>query len=87
MNGAPKQTDQNGIVLISVGLGKVEVRVTKPGFFDATVSLSADQIAEQQLVIELQPQRAEAQQITVYASRTDTRLQDLPLRVEALDRE
>src|SRR5947207_2013221 len=87
VNGISRQTDRNGIAVIAAAAGKVEVLATKAGFFDATATITIDQTREWRLVIELQPQKTEEQQITVYATRTDTRLQDLPTRVEVLDRE
>lgn len=87
VNGSSKQTDRNGIAITAAALGSVEVVVTKPGFFEAKASLMADQSAELPLTIELQPQDEMEQEITVYATRTDTRLQDLPTRVEVLGAE
>lgn len=87
VNGTSKQTDQNGVAILFAAPGNVEVRVTKPGFFEGAASLSVDQVREWRVIIELQPAQSEEQQITVYATRTDTRLQDLPIRVEVLDRE
>src|SRR5204862_5940598 len=42
---------------------------------------------EWSLVVELQPEQKVEEEITVHATRTDARLQDLPTRVEVLDRE
>jgi iron complex outermembrane receptor protein len=81
------QTDQNGIAIASSALGKVEVTVAKHGFYPASVSLSVDQPREWQIIIELQPLEQVEEEITVHATRTDTRLQDLPTRVEVLGRD
>ncbi|MEP6962176.1 MAG: TonB-dependent receptor [Acidobacteriota bacterium] len=87
VNGALNQTDLNGVAITSTSLGKVEVLVSKLGFFDATASLSVDQIREWTLSIELQPRPTDEESITVYATRTGVRLQDEPTRVEVLTHE
>jgi outer membrane receptor for ferrienterochelin and colicins len=46
--------------------------------------LSANEAREWQIAFELQPQEKKEEEITVFATRTDTRLQDLPTRVEVL---
>lgn len=46
--------------------------------------ISVDDDREWQILIELQPQQPVEEEITVHATRTDTRLQDSPMRVEVL---
>ena len=54
----------------------------------STTTITIDDTArEWQVHIELQPERHESEEITVSATRTDARLQDLPTRVEVLSRE
>ncbi len=84
LNGASIQTDRNGVATAPVALGKVDVRVAKQGFLPGATSLAVDEAREWQLVLELQPEPRDEQEITVYATRTNTRLQDLPTRVEVL---
>jgi iron complex outermembrane receptor protein len=84
MNGAPTPTDQNGIATATLPLGKVEVSVSKEGFLPAKTSLTVDEAREWQITIDLNPQQQAEEQVTVFATRTDTRIQDLPIRVEVL---
>ena len=87
VNRATLRTDESGGVVASVALGKVDVKVTKDGFLPATASLSVDEGREWQIVVELQPRPIVEEEITVHATRTDMRLQDLPTRVEVLGTE
>ena len=83
LNGVSIQTDQNGIATATLPLGLVEGVVSKEGFFPAKISFTASEAREWPVVVELQSQRKE-EEVTVFATRTDTRLQDLPTRVEVL---
>ena len=83
-NGVSVQTDQNGIAVIALPLGKVEVSVSKEGFLPERASLAVVEAREWQIAFELKPQERREEEVTVFATRTDTRLQDLPTRVEVL---
>src|SRR5581483_9783263 len=85
--GHSSKTGPDGVAVLSAPLGHVDVNVTKRGFFPASVSLDLDVAKEWQLEIELQPQEQQQQEITVYATRTDTRLQDSPLHVEVISQD
>jgi outer membrane receptor for ferrienterochelin and colicins len=87
VNGVSVQTDAKGIATVSTSLGKTVVTVTKKGYLTAATTLSIDQTREWAVAIELQPYEETEEEITVFATRTGIRLQDLPLRVEVLDRE
>jgi outer membrane receptor for ferrienterochelin and colicins len=88
VNGTAVTTDKDGIARTTVRLGTIEVTVKKEGFLPATASLSVDHPAREfQLHFDLQPERHEDEEVTVFATRTDKRLQDLPTRVEVLARE
>ncbi len=87
LNGNAIKTDQNGIAVGSVALGRVDITIAKDGFLPAHTSLSVDESRERQVIVELQPQEAVEEKITVYATRTDARLQDSPTRVEVLGKE
>jgi outer membrane receptor for ferrienterochelin and colicins len=87
LNGVTVETDRNGIAVGAAVLGAVEITVVKEGFLPAKTSLPVDAAREWQIVLELQPQQPMEEKITVYATRTDTRLQDSPIRVEVLGRE
>jgi iron complex outermembrane receptor protein len=88
INGTTHRTDARGLASVSLPAGKVEIRAVVEGFAPATTSV--DLLAGQQLpvVIELQPQPAVEEEVTVVATtRTDQRIEDLPMRVEVLGRE
>ena len=88
VNGTTYKTMQNGTVSISVPAGKVQINVVRAGF--APISIVQDVRAGQQqsVIIELQPEPTVEEEVTVVATtRTDKRLEDLPMRVEVLRRE
>ncbi len=80
-------TGRDGIAVGSILPGVVEVTVQKEGFLPGKTSLNVDEARVWALVLELQPREKLEQQVTVYASRTDQRLEDTPLRVEVLQAE
>jgi outer membrane receptor for ferrienterochelin and colicins len=87
INGIPAPTDQNGLATATLPLGKVEVSVSKEGFLPAKTSLTVDEAREWQIAVDLNPQQKAEEEVTVFATRTDTRIQDLPTRVEVLGAE
>ena len=84
MNGTFTSTDQNGIATAALPLGQVEIGVSKEGFFPAKTSLSVDEAREWQITIDLKPQEKREEEVTVFATRTDTRIQDSATRVEVI---
>lgn len=87
MNATDVRTGEDGIALAEVAPGEVEIRVTKDGYFPATAKVNADEPREWRVEVALQEAEEREVEITVYATRTDRRLQDLPTRVEVLDEE
>jgi iron complex outermembrane receptor protein len=87
LGGKTLATDANGIALIPAPLGTVEIAVAKEGFLPGNTSLTITEAREWQLSLELQPQPSVKEEITVHATRTDTRLEDSPTRVEVLEQE
>jgi iron complex outermembrane receptor protein len=87
VNGNTIQTDQNGVAVTAVPLGQVEVSVSQEGFLPAKTSVAVDEVREWQIAFELKPQQQREEEVTVFATRTDTRLQDSPTRVEVLGQE
>jgi iron complex outermembrane receptor protein len=73
--------------IATVPLGEVQIRVTKEGYFPATTSLMAEENKEYSVRVELQQQEELKEEIKVYATRTDARLQDSPTHVEVLQRD
>jgi iron complex outermembrane receptor protein len=84
INGASTSTDQNGLAKTVLPPGKVEVRVSKDGFLPASATLLVNEAREWQITVDLKPQQQAEEEVTVFATRTDTRIQDLPTRVEVL---
>jgi iron complex outermembrane receptor protein len=86
-NGLVQGTDRSGVALIPVALGSVALSVKKAGFLPAAVSLTVDEGRLWPVTVDLEPDEAAEQEITVYATRTNTRLQDSPTRVEVMNGE
>src|SRR5438270_256969 len=86
-SGHRAQTGPDGVAVLPAALGHVEVSVKKQGFFPASAALDIDVARQWPLEIELQPQKERQEKITVYATRTDTRLQDSPLHVEVVSQD
>ncbi|MEO8255916.1 MAG: TonB-dependent receptor [Acidobacteriota bacterium] len=85
--GMTYATDAGGAVQIVVSPGPVQITVAKPGFAPVTTTVTVATGQRQAVSIELeQPPRIE-ETVTVSATRSTTRLQDQPLRVEVVDQE
>src|ERR1700730_12533504 len=80
VNGNSIQTGQDGVATVAVPLGKVEVTAAKEGYLPSKTSLQVDEAREWQIAFELRPQEQREDEVTVFATRTETRLQDLPIR-------
>jgi outer membrane receptor for ferrienterochelin and colicins len=87
VNGNLLRTGQDGILPTSVGLGTVQISVTKDGFFPASVSVNIDEVREFVVRVDLQPQKRVEEEIKVYATRNNVRIEDSPLHVEILQRD
>jgi outer membrane receptor for ferrienterochelin and colicins len=81
------RTDRDGRASIAVPLGNVRISVTKEGYFAASTMLIAEAPRDFAVRFELESRQGENEEITVHATRTDTRIQDSPLHVEVLPRE
>lgn len=85
--GRSQKSGPDGVANLTVPLGALVLEVSKEGFFPATHRLDVNQAREWIVRVELKEAGHEEEEITVFATRTDTRIQDLPLRVEVLARE
>lgn len=86
--GKTYRTDASGSTTVIALEGTAELTIMKAGFAPASASVRVAAGAEQELVVELQPQPTVEETVTVVAStRTDKRLEDQPMRVEVLARE
>ncbi len=81
-------TEADGIALATTPAGVVRVTVAHEGFVPVTVSVTVAGGTERVVRIDLQPELTIEEEVTVVATtRTGRRIEDQPLRVEALDRE
>jgi len=87
VNGKSVRTGQGGSATMATAVGDVKVIITKDGYFPADASLRTEAERESLLRVELQPNKAIEEQIKVYATRNDVRIQDSPLHVEVLQRD
>ena len=68
-------------------MGPVQIEVAREGFFPAKATLDATAAQEYVVRVELEPEAAHEEEVTVFATRNDVRIQDSPLHVEVLQRE
>jgi hypothetical protein len=80
VNGKSVRTGQDGSATTAAPLGDMKVSVTKDGYFPASASLLADAAREWVVRINLEPRKVVEEQIKVYATRNDVRMQDCPAR-------
>ena len=84
INGNILQTDPDGVLSTSVRLGDVRIVVAKDGFFPTTVSVTVGEVRNFDVRVELQPQKKLEEEVKVYSTRNDVRIEDSPLHVEVL---
>jgi outer membrane receptor for ferrienterochelin and colicins len=77
-------TDREGRALLTVAPGSIDIVVTKDGYLPSTSTLTLQAGETRDVTIEL---RRLEEEVFVTATRSTTRLQDQPLRVEVIDRE
>src|SRR5215472_7655343 len=58
------RTGPDGVAILSVALGRIDIAVTKDGFFAARASLDIDAAKEWAVPIELQPQKEREEKVT-----------------------
>ncbi len=83
-NGTTSVTDRSGIAALSMAPGPLDLTVTKDGYLPLAITLTVASGERRTVSVELQ--RLE-EEVTVSATRSNTRLQDQPLRVEVIDQE
>jgi outer membrane receptor for ferrienterochelin and colicins len=82
---AEARTDAAGVALVPVAAGASEIAVEADGYLPAMIRLPASLTAP--IDVTLEPLAEFEEEVIVSASRSPTRLQDQPLRVEVIDRE
>ena len=84
VGGHVAKTGNDGIAVFPVAMGKQDITVSEEGFAPARTALMIDAVREWQLEVTLRPEEDNQEEITVYATRNNVRLQDSPLHVEVL---
>jgi outer membrane receptor for ferrienterochelin and colicins len=82
-DGQAASTDPDGVATIATAAGNVSVTVVADGFQPLTAIVEVRPCETRDVHVELVPRLEE--RVTVSATRTDARLEDLPLRVEVLN--
>jgi outer membrane receptor for ferrienterochelin and colicins len=85
VNGVAHTTDATGEARVPVAPGRVDVVVAKTGFVKVSAALTVEPGQTRDVVVDLQA--AFEEDVTVSATRTDRRIDDVPMRVEVLGRE
>ena len=80
-------TDARGEASLEVPAGDVELMIARYGFKSRTVRASVSGGTTTRVAVDLEAESVLTQEITVTATRTETRIEDQPLRVEVLDQE
>jgi outer membrane receptor for ferrienterochelin and colicins len=83
-NGTTTVTDRAGVAALSIAPGPLDLTVTRDGYLPATLVLLVGAGERRTVPVELQKLQEE---VFVTATRSTTRMQDQPLRVEVVDQE
>ena len=84
--GSPYTTDAKGTVTALVPAMTVRIEVAHEGYLTVTKDISVES-SGQQVHFTLDPSPTHEEEVTVSSTRTDTRIDDQPVRVEVLVRE
>ena len=88
VNGTLHTTNEQGTVSVDVTPGTVEITAVGDGLAPVTTTLTLAPGQQQSVTIDLQPTPTLEEEVTVVAAtRTDRRIEDVPMRVEVLARE
>jgi len=85
INRTTYKTDDHGVAVVMVPPGHVDIVVVKEGFAPAAASVELQPNQSQPVVIELNRGASIQEHVTVSATRTDRRVEDVPMRVEVLN--
>ncbi|MGH9255681.1 MAG: TonB-dependent receptor [Vicinamibacterales bacterium] len=84
VGGTTFTTGPDGLVTIPVAPGRVDITVVKEGFIPLGASVAVAAGQTQSLVVELEESPEFEERVIVTATRTETRLEDQPMRVEVV---
>ncbi|HRI78889.1 MAG TPA: TonB-dependent receptor [Cyclobacteriaceae bacterium] len=83
-NNQGNSTDKNGVVeFTNLPAGSLSIKISFVGYRDSTVLVTIP-YREPELLIQLHPEEEELEDIIVSSTRTNRRIEDLPLKVEVL---
>ncbi len=81
------RTDGDGVARLYLPLGSHSLRIAAEGFQETAATLLIDGDQATEVEIELVPLLRIEEEIIVSATRTESRLEDQPVRIEVVDRE
>jgi len=87
VNGTPYRTDARGEAVVTLAPGHADIVVVKEGFAPASASVELLPNQSQPVVIDLNRGATVEEHVTVSATRTDRRVEDVPMRVEVMNTE
>jgi len=87
IGGQTYKTDALGVVVVTLPPGHTEIVVVKEGFAPASASVELEAGQQQPVAIRLNRGASVEEHVTVSATRTDTRVEDVPMRVDVLNAE
>ena len=87
INGTTYKTDAQGVLVATLPPGHTDIVVVKEGFAPASVSVDLQANQQQPVVIALNRGASVEEHVTVSATRTGKRVEDVPMRVEVLNTE
>ena len=87
VNGTTHSTDAEGVTTFTLPPGHADIVVVKEGFAPASASVELQANQGQPVVIQLNRGSSVEEHVTVSATRTDQRVEDIPMRVEVLNTE
>jgi len=80
-------TDARGEATLQLPAGEAEITLQGFGFLMRTIRVAVSEGGSTRVTVELQPEVVLKEEITVTATRTETRIEDVPIRVEVLAQE
>jgi iron complex outermembrane receptor protein len=80
-------TDERGLARLSLPAGACPVTVEAESFQTSTTTVRIEPDAETRVEVELAPQVSLTEQVIVTAARTNSRIEDEPVRIEVVDRD
>ena len=81
------RSDSRGEAVLRLPPGRQSLSVSRLGFLPETLSVDIRAGSDTLVTVTLQEQAATVEQVVVAATRSERRIEDVPLRVEVLDRE